>query len=144
MSHTQISMTVRATRVRTEVRASTGSARSSVSVQTAGRENSATLVSVSSSSSSLPPLGLLYTASLTFLSYAQMWTSAVGAPVRTAATVWTWSMTFTVNAPTDGRAKPAIHVSLYPSCHFSYVYELTPNIVMFACRWKSMWCQHVQ
>lgn len=65
-------MTVRATRVRTEVRASTGSARSSVSVQTAGRENSATLVSVSSSSSSSPPLDLLYTASLTFLSYAQM------------------------------------------------------------------------
>lgn len=64
----------------------------------------------SSSSSSWPSLhSVSYLCHLCFCT--QMWTSAVGALVRMAVTVWTWSTTSTVNVPMAGKERPVIHVS---------------------------------
>ncbi len=87
----------------------------------------------------------------------QMWTSAIGAPVRTVATVWIWSMTSTVNVPMAGKERPVIHVSylsllyvkvlpLFLLCSLTAYANWLVIFEFLVCvfRWKSMWCHHMQ
>lgn len=147
-------MTAWAIRVEMEAPVLTGSALSSASVQTAGKETSAASVSVPLNHPSHHLNFLLH--SLPYPSHlcSQMWTSAVGAPAKMADTVWIWSMTFTVNVPMAGKERPVIHVSqvfVYVKAHSIFflssywtAYVNWPVIFCVCFRWKSVWLLHMQ